>query len=122
MPVEAPPAAPVAPPSSGSATVTQVDIVEAPTPPPPKTPPGEVHLEHGPITEVKKGSAMERMQAELAKRAKPQFFEQAPESTPPEKPAQSQQPDSPKSGPPPEGESQDHGKPSSEAPPSSQPE
>lgn len=88
--------------SSGSATVTEVNIVEAPPPAPPKTPPGEIHLDKGPQPTVRKGSAMERLQDELAKKAKPQFFESPPE---PAQETQSQPPVSEKTGTSPEGES-----------------
>lgn len=106
---------PAAPPSTGSATVQEVTIVDTPPPAPPKTPPGEVHLDRGPQPAVKKGSAMERMQQELEKKAKKQFWEPEEEAAP--KPqVQEQPPAEHKAEVPPEGEGDQQGK--TVAPPS----
>lgn len=117
MPVDAPPA----PPSSGSATVQEVNIVDSPPPAPPPAPKTELHVtpatvESGPQEKVKKGSAMERMQQELRKKAKPQFFEEAPAPTPTEQP-QSPPAEEPTSAPQPEaGQQPTEGKPSTAEP------
>ena len=78
MPAEAP----VAPPPAASNAL--------PPPPPAPPPKGEIHLtaptqtasDQGPVTPPKKGSAMDRLQQDLRKRAKPQFFEPNEETHP----------------------------------------
>jgi hypothetical protein len=88
MPTEAPPAPPVAPTAPAP----------APSPATDGGPGTEIHVtpttvDKGPKQEPpKKGSAMDRVISDLRKKAKPQFFESAPESPPAQSPKEGEAP------------------------------